>query len=182
MKKLFILFLLLFMLVNLGIAQNKSVGIYSGYAVSLIDRQPDYSSSLPIGIFAAYQILPYLETGIELNALAFPFESSEGPERAELTQYYSAFFGKVSFDLGNIHPFVRLGLGYYFGKYEGFENDQAREIDFTSGTLGAFYAAGLEFMDKYYFELMLHNLEHEMEEESFSTSSAVFNIGYQYRF
>ncbi len=182
MKKIFILFLLLFMLINYGIAQNKSAGIYSGYAISLIDKQPDYSSSLPVGIFAAYQVLPYLETGIELNTLVFPFESSEGRERAELSQYYGAFFGKISLDLGRIDPFVRIGLGYYFGKYEGFENNQAREIDFTSGTFGAFYMAGLQFMDKYFIELALHNLEHEMEEESFSTSSAVINIGYQYRF
>jgi hypothetical protein len=127
--------------------QNMMVSLFTGYTMSAFEFQESAAGTIPLAASIGFKAAPALEIGGEFfyPLGGYQFESGSGDEKITVTynQMLAGAFGKYSLGQGATKPFLKAGVGYYFGngKFEGGGESHDMEI---KGAIGFNVGGGIQ--------------------------------------
>ncbi|MBN1543029.1 porin family protein [candidate division KSB1 bacterium] len=202
MKRLFTLIAFALLLSTAAFGQNISFGIHAGYSMTAFDWEKfiglddaDEAGNLLVGVEAGYLVGTNLEVGLGFNyVLPYPVEiTSEDPDEdfiskatLDINQQVALLFAKYHLGMGSTHPYLKAGLGYYFGdtdvKYE-FEDETYEETVKIDPALGINVGAGLQ-LNNLFVDFEYHIVERTWSdiEDDEAAGMNTWNVRLGYRF
>jgi hypothetical protein len=186
--KIFSLTLILVLFAAFSVNAGDMVfGLNAGSAVTSFEGQTDAATSISFGAHVGNKVLPILETGLEFNMLASPWEFEADFLGQKMTQKVSqtlvGAYAKVAIPLVVVNPYVRAGIGYYMGNLEFSLNDYSEKADFK-GAIGYSVGAGADLLLGFYAEVMYHIVSRELDLEDAGDAAdfnnLMINVGYNF--
>ncbi|MDZ7371970.1 MAG: porin family protein [candidate division KSB1 bacterium] len=194
MKKFF-LFPALVLMFAFPLYSQVAVNVFTGLSYSAFEDQEESASAIPLGVAVGYAAMPNLEVGGELN-LALPgygFETELYDIKVTSTfkQNLVGVFGRYYLGKGNLKPFVKGGLGMYFGDAEvevSYEGQKEKETIDVNGALGFNLGAGVMLQKGFYAEFNYNIVSRKAsdsetgeESDSFGMNTWAVQLGYRFK-
>ncbi len=192
MKKFLLVFVLALMLV-LPVSAQVAVNVFTGLSYSAFEDQEEAASAIPLGVAVGWPVMPNLEVGGEVNfALpGYQFETSFYDVKITSTfqQNLVGAYARYYLGEGSLKPFVKGGLGYYFGnaKVEGtFMGEKMTETVDIDGAVGFNVGAGVMLKKGFYGEFNYNILSRKAEDaeegsDSYGANTWAIQVGYRFK-
>ena len=169
-------------------AGDTVLGLNVGTAITSFEGQTESASSFSFGAHLGKEVLPILETGLEFNMLASPWEfkgtSIAGETTVKISQTIIGAYAKVNIPLVVVNPYARAGIGYYMGNIEATAAGQTGKQDFK-GAVGFNLGAGVNTFMGIYAELVYHIVSRTLDvegAEAVGYNNIMINAGYNFSF
>jgi hypothetical protein len=129
--------------------QNLKVTLYTGYTLSAFEGQESAAGTLPLAISIGAKANPALEVGGEfvypLGGYQFELQGLAAKVTTTINQMMAGAYGKYLLSAGPTKPFLKAGVGYYFGdtksEIEGGESGTYK----VDGAIGFNVGGGIQF-------------------------------------
>jgi hypothetical protein len=190
MKKPRLIVTLLLVLCGAAFAQTKTiVTVLAGYTMSAFEEQEEAAGTLAGGVRAGYMASPQLEIGAEfqsaLGGYTYEMTLFDVTMETSFNQNVFGLYGKYLFPSASVKPFVKAGLGYYFGDAKVESDDEVFNIDETvniDAALGFNFGIGAYLTRALSAEFNYQIVSRELEGESMGMNAWAILVGYNFKF
>ncbi|MBD3376839.1 outer membrane beta-barrel protein [candidate division KSB1 bacterium] len=180
---------LLLVLCGALFAQNKTtVTVLAGYTMSAFEDQEEAAGTLAGGVRAGYMASPQIEVGAEfqsaLGGYTYEMTLFDVTMETSFNQNVFGIYGKYLIPAANFKPFVKAGLGYYFGDAKVESDDELFNIDESvsiDAALGFNFGIGAHLTRALSAEFNYHIVSREMEGESIGMNAWAILVGYNFK-
>jgi hypothetical protein len=127
--------------------QNMTVSLFTGYTMSAFEDQESAAGTLPLAASIGFKAAPALEIGGEffypLGGYQFETDILGTKLTTTFNQMMAGAYGKYCLGEGATKPFLKAGVGYYFGnvKLESEGESDSADMD---GAIGFNVGGGIQ--------------------------------------
>jgi hypothetical protein len=164
--------------------QNMTVSLFTGYTMTAFENQESAAGTIPLGVSIGFKAAPALEIGGEffypLGGYEFKVEDMYSSESYTVThnQMMAGAYGKYCLGEGSMKPFLKAGVGYYFGNSKSELGGQSFTAD-VDGAIGFNVGGGIQ-MESGLFAGFIYNIVNRGSgDEKSGANTWALTIGYQ---
>jgi hypothetical protein len=143
-----VLCLVLILAAAVSAQQNLTLSVFAGYSMSAFENQGSAAGAIPLGVSLGVKASPELTVGGEffypLGGYKFGYTDSNVHVTSTFTQMMIGAFGKYLVGSGNIKPFLKAGIGYYFGDEKVEADGYSTVTDKVKGAVGFNVGGGIQ--------------------------------------
>jgi hypothetical protein len=127
--------------------QNTTVSLFTGYTMSAFEFQGSAAGTIPLAASIGIKAAPALEIGGEFlyPIEGYQFETDVDGTKVTTTfnQMMAGAYGKYFLGEGATKPFLKAGVGYYFGNAKVEGNGRSVDVD-MKGAIGFNVGGGIQ--------------------------------------